>query len=199
MWPQKAAQTCYFSLNPNVIFISNIQVLNHCLTILQGLSLDTLFTTVISCPLFVMLVFNSSVLTILPWNMEILLGYRCTPSNLLAPCVKHEACCKAASCFPKVYPILATSGLCFLSSPLSFLSVGLNRLNPRLCKHCHQAVVLSLGRNNPERKQTFMNTSISSFPPIQTNEPSFLLGLKHFCKLIYYSRVGRKYKTRQKG
>lgn len=114
--------------------------------------------------------------------------------------------CKTLSVLQSSFPLSrSVSYSCSLwamlplfSSPFSFLSVGVNRLNPRLCKHCHQAVVLSLGRNNPERKQAFLNTSISSFPPIQTNELSFLLGLKHFCKLIYYSRVGRKYKTRQK-
>lgn len=48
------------------MLISNIQVLSHDLTALWGLSLGTLFTIVISCPLFVMLVFNISVFTVLP-------------------------------------------------------------------------------------------------------------------------------------
>lgn len=52
------------------MLISNIQVLNHDLTVLWGLLTDPLFIIVISCPLFVLLVFNISVFTVFheTWN-----------------------------------------------------------------------------------------------------------------------------------
>lgn len=70
--------------------------------------------------------------------------------------------------------------LLFVLFVFSFLSVGVNWLNLRICKYCHQAVVLSLNSYNAERKQGLLNIMISSFCLIQTNEQSSLLCLKHF-------------------
>lgn len=179
------------------MLISNFQVLNRDLTALWWLPIGPLFIIVISCPLFVLLVFNISVFTVFheTWNYSWGID---TPQANYSLLVKNSKCAaKQLPTFLKCVLFLTPLGyasffLFFALFLFSFLSVRVNWLNLRVCKHCHQAVVLSLNRYNAERKQGLLNTTISSFCLIQTNEQSSLLCLKQFLKLIYYSWVGKK-------
>lgn len=133
-----------------------------------------------------LLVFSISVFTVFheTWNYSWGID---TPQANYSLLVKNSKC--AAKQLPTLKYVLflkplghASFFLFFALFVLSFLSVGVNWINLRVCKHYHQAVVLSLNGYNAERKQGLLNITISSFCLIQTNEQSSLLCLKHFLK-----------------
>lgn len=174
------------------MLISNIQVLDHDLTALWGLPTGPLLIIVISCPLFVLLVFSISVFTVFHETWKYSWGID-TPQANYSLLVKNSKCAaKQLPTFVKYVLFLkpldhASFFLFFALFLFLFLSVGVNWINLRVCKDCHQAAVLSLNRYNAERKQGLLNITVSSFCLIQTNEQTSLLRLKHFLKLIYYS------------
>lgn len=95
------------------MLISNIQVLNHDLTALWRLPTGPLFTIVICCPLFVLLVFNISVFTVFHETWYYSQGTD-TPQANYSLLVKNSKCtAKQLPAFVKCV-ILETSGPCFL-------------------------------------------------------------------------------------
>lgn len=173
-WLRWVNRHVLFFLNPNVTLISNIQALNRDLTALWGLPAGLLFIIVISCPLFVLLVFSIFVFTVFHETWNYFWGID-TPQTNYSFLVKKSKCAAKqlptlVKCVLFLKPLGHASFFLFFALFLfSFLSVGVNWINLRVCKHCHQAVVLSLSRYNAERKQGLLNITISSFCFIQTN------------------------------